>query len=236
MQKIGELGDEGFTIDDLETIKENFEEKDFECELVNIECDDEDAEDAAILIIRKGVNCFVSANKLYKEQRNLDIDKKAFMYGRVVNKHARYNLCFANKGQEPDYENKKGRIIAYDDVPKTKKIKKRLHKVLGQKAKNLMLEANYYYDISKCGIGFHGDAERKKVVAIRLGETMCLVYQWYKDRKSIGEKLSFKLNHGDMYIMSEKATGFDWKKRKIATLRHAAGCDKFINKVKKVKK
>jgi hypothetical protein len=37
------------------------------------------------------------------------------------------------------------------------------------------------------------------------------------------------LNHGDIYIMSDKAVGYDWKKRKIPTLRHAAGCKKFFN-------
>ena len=31
------------------------------------------------------------------------------------------------------------------------------------------------------------------------------------------------LNHGDIYIMSEKSVGNDWKRRKIPTLRHAAG-------------
>ena len=31
------------------------------------------------------------------------------------------------------------------------------------------------------------------------------------------------LSHGDMYIMSEKATGNDWKKSSIETWRHAAG-------------
>jgi hypothetical protein len=36
-----------------------------------------------------------------------------------------------------------------------------------------------------------------------------------------------ELAHGDMYAMSEKAVGFDWKKKKIFTLRHATGCDRF---------
>jgi hypothetical protein len=30
-----------------------------------------------------------------------------------------------------------------------------------------------------------------------------------------------------MYIMSEKATGYDWRKSSKLTLRHATGCDKF---------
>jgi len=45
---------------------------------------------------------------------------------------------------------------------------------------------------------------------------------------SNGEKISIPLKSGDIYIMSEKATGNDWKKTTIATLRHATGCKKFV--------
>jgi hypothetical protein len=30
-----------------------------------------------------------------------------------------------------------------------------------------------------------------------------------------------------LYVMSEKATGFDWKRSSVHTLRHAAGCEKY---------
>ena len=96
-------------------------------------------------------------------------------------------------------------------------------------------EANYY-DISKCGIGFHGDGERKKVVAMRMGASMPLYYQWFQRSKPIGKRVKIDLYDGDMYVMSEKAVGFDWLKKIIPTLRHATGCDKFtIIKEKKNK-
>ena len=38
-----------------------------------------------------------------------------------------------------------------------------------------------------------------------------------------------QLNHGDMYIMSEKAVGNDWKLKNKPTLRHAAGAAKYTN-------
>ena len=88
-------------------------------------------------------------------------------------------------------------------------------------------EANYYYDISLCGIGFHGDGERRKVFAVRMGETMPLYFKWFQNSQPIGEPIELVLNDGDMYIMSEKAVGFDWLKKKIATLRHSTGCAKF---------
>jgi hypothetical protein len=39
-----------------------------------------------------------------------------------------------------------------------------------------------------------------------------------------------------MYVMSEKATGNDWKKKNILTLRHAAGAEKYLTIVEKKKK
>jgi hypothetical protein len=37
----------------------------------------------------------------------------------------------------------------------------------------------------------------------------------------------FPLDDGDIYVMSEKAVGTDWKKKVIYTLRHSTGCAKF---------
>ena len=51
---------------------------------------------------------------------------------------------------------------------------------------------------------------------------MNLHFNWFYNSKSVGETLKLTLNNGDMYIMSEKAVGNDWKKRSIYTLRHSA--------------
>lgn len=77
-----------------------------------------------------------------------------------------------------------------------------------------------------------GDKERRIVVGLRIGATIPLHYQWFLRFKPIGERQVLTLNHGDLYFMSEKATGNDWLKSSIYTLRHAAGCSKYttINK------
>ena len=147
------------------------------------------------------------------------------MKGRVVNKHARYNLCFTDFNQEPEYEKGKGRIIDYKDVKNLKTIRDQLGNCFGGKANNLVAEGNFYYDVSKCVINKHGDSERKIVVALRIGHSMSLEYQWYLKTNPIGQEMKFILNHGDLYIMSEKAVGTDWKLRNTATLRHSANCD-----------
>jgi hypothetical protein len=232
MEQIGALSTEGFLTKDLNMVKKKLDEY---TEIFKLKCVEEDGEEievdeAYILIIKDGVNvlCDGKLDELKKEQFGLKPDSKAFMYGRVVNKHARHNLCFDVKGHEPDYEKKMGTVISYDDVPLTKLLKERVEKLLGSKGKDLACEGNYYYDIKKCGIGFHGDAERRKVIGVRLGDSIPLHFQWFFKGKSIGKRIEFMLNDGDMYIMSDKAVGFDWKKRNIKTLRHAAGCSKFL--------
>ena len=227
MQQIGVIAENGYSLVQLINIKKQFEALGCKTELINInrflnyelkgEC-------GAFLWIKNGASKFVDINELEKEQSNLDVDKKAFMYGRVVNKHARYNLCFDDKAQEPDYQNKKGRIVDYKSVPYTEKIKNNLKKIINE---DLKCEGNYYYDNSKCGIGWHGDAERKKVFGLRLGKKMCLKYRWYKNSKQVSDTITFNLKSGDLYVMNEKATGNDWKMRSKYTLRHSAGCKKF---------
>jgi len=231
MQKIGTLHSNGYSNDRLRQIQLKLASYDLETELVNLNATlDEgiDAEEASVLIIRKGVQHILgteNTTELIAENDMLAMDKHALMKGRVVNKHARWNLCFADKDQEPDYENGKGRIVAWEHIPLMSKIRQ----VIAEWTEDVLLnaEANYYYDISKCGIGFHGDAERRKVVAMRMGATMPLYYKWFQNSEPISEPIELILNDGDMYIMSEKAVGFDWLKKKVPTLRHATGCSKF---------
>lgn len=233
MEQIGQLSTEGFSLEDLQKAQKKIPSK-YKTELIHLNTNlpkEYQADDAYILIFRKGIDYLLDpkdATDLFNEQASLNVDKKAFMKGRVVNKLARYNLCFADYDQEPDYINKKGRIISFKKMKYTNKVRDKLPSILGDKAKNLMGEGNYYYDVSQCGIGFHGDTERKKVVGVRLGASMPLEYQWFYQGKSIGKRVKLILNHGDFYVMSEKAVGTDWKRKVIPTLRHAAGCPKYL--------
>lgn len=245
MQKLGELVEvgQGFHLEDMELMKMKLEEIGISCDLISLDlCQPLNEidlkltpEDAYVLIIRDGVNKILRANSeftqedLFNEHSNLDHDKQAWMKGKVVNKHARWNLCFDDIGQEPAYEEKKGRIVSYDDIPITKHLMSQIPTYFGRKSENLKGEGNYYYDKQKCGIGFHGDSERRKVIGIRLGngESPPLHFQWFINSEPVGERIILPLNSGDMYVMSEKAVGQDWKRKKIYTLRHAMGCEKF---------
>lgn len=234
MQIIGKKSEKGFSIKDLETANAFFREKGCVTVMLNLNklISGIESQQAHILIVRKGVNAILDdekgADKMYEEQRSLPRDKKAFMYGRVVNKKARWNLCFGEKSQKANYEEKKGTIISFDKVPMLKRVRKNIVNSIGDIAKELQVEGNYYYDPKKCFIGFHGDFERRKVIGVRLGASFKFHYQWYLQNKEIGKRMTITLNHGDLYIMSEKAVGTDWKCKSIPTLRHAAGDEKAL--------
>lgn len=252
MQKIGSNVQSGYTHSDLLSIQKIFKSMKFSSQLIEMKQQINILEESAhLLVIRNGVEAFFSDSSfhvnphtspktkdltskwydilMYKEQIGLDWDKKAKMYGVVRNKVKRYNLCFDHNSQVPNYEEGKGRIISYSEVPYLAHIQNNLSLLFGEKAKNLVIEGNLYHDINKCGIGYHGDSERKIVIGIRLGCPMKFRFRWFYQRKKVGNDIDVCLNSGDIYIMSEKAVGYDWKYPTKLTLRHAAGGPNIID-------
>jgi hypothetical protein len=231
MQKIGDLHDRGYSIEMLNALQSKLEGYGLTTQMVNLNDDRDDSfEEASVLVIRKGAQFILGEEDtqgLVGENDALTMDKQALMRGKVVNKHARWNLCFAEEDQEPDYQDGKGRVVSWRRLPRMSRIRQ----VISEWTEDVLLngEANYYYDISKCGIGFHGDAERRKVFAVRMGQSMPLYFKWFQNSEPLGEPIEIQLHDGDMYIMSEKAVGFDWLKKKTPTLRHATGCAKYTD-------
>ena len=165
--------------------------------------------------------------------------KEVKVRGKVLNKLARANICYVpGMEQEPDYLNGKGTIKDLNKKPILCRIVNDLKNVINTaleegdsktRVEINVVEGNRYYDLKKTGIGFHGDTERVVVICITIGGDglFKLRWQWFKDGMPVGEHIDVKLKDGDVYIMSEKAVGPDWKKSSIYTLRHAGGSDKY---------
>jgi hypothetical protein len=235
MQKLGKPASSGFSFADLTSAKQFFEERGCECEIHNLGVGLGDAypehAPAYVFVAKNGISAILAdiektAEDCLQEQLNLPWDKQVKMYGKVVNSLARYNLCYDEEAQVADVVRGKGTIIAFKDVPCVNYIRSKLTAMI-PKAKNLVAEGNCYYDASKCGVAFHGDSERVMVVALRLGEAIPLHYHWFDNGKPVGERVILTIGSGDLYIMSEKAVGTDWKKGGL-TLRHAAGAKKYL--------
>jgi hypothetical protein len=236
MQQMGAIASNGYSLSEIKHFSNVCQSMGYVTEEVDLETNlpqelKSGDTGAMVLIIRNGLKMLVGDQKTacldeIKETKNV-VDKHAWMRGRVVNKIARYNLCYGDEPQKADYESKKGTIVAFTDAPRVNQVRSQLGVLFGEKCENMLAELNYYYDTTKCGIGFHGDGERRRVIGLRVGSSMNLHYQWFHQGKAVGNRVILMLNEGDLYIMSEKAVGTDWKKRKVPTLRHAAGASQY---------
>jgi len=234
MQKLGTPAQHGYSSEQLIELGETLESHGMDVEWIDIGAHWNDmypdAMDAGVLVIRKGVQHILgtpTTQTLCAEHDALVPDKHAKMRGRVVQKHARWNLCFDDTHQTADFEKGKGTVVSWDKIPLSYRIRNQIQAWTHDE--HLKGESNVYYDPYKCGIGYHGDGERKKVFAVRFGESekVPLYFQWFQKSKPVGDRIPIPLGDGDMYAMSEKAVGFDWLKKNIPTVRHAAGCDKY---------
>lgn len=227
MVKYGDgLAENGFTCEKLKELSAKYKGV---SELVDLST--EGGDEACVLILRGGVDYFtggLSGEMWENELKKLEWDRKYFDTRRqkVLNKIARANVCFGEVGGAADFEKGVGTVVEYSRVPILNEWKKAIENFVG--CGNCEAEGNFYYDAKKCGIGFHGDGERKRVIAASLadeGVKRKIVWNWFLNGKPVGNTFEVFLESGDCYIMSEKASGWDWKKRKILTLRHAAAVE-----------
>ena len=233
MQIIGKSAGKGIRVSQLKELEKKFTLLGMECKLIDLRqlLPSQNASEAAVLILRNGVNGLLKdggQDAVYKELRSMPKDKTFLKEGKVLNKHARHNNTMSDYHQEPDIANGKGTVVNFKDYPMTAKLRDTIADILS--FPSIVGELNHYFDADKCYINFHGDEERKIVVGSRFGygaNGFLLKFQWYKENMPIGKEGRILLMSGDMYIMSEKAVGFDtYKNQWIPTLRHSAGKDR----------
>ncbi len=178
---------------------------------------------------------YLDPNKYRTEIKN---GEEVKVRGKRMNKRARTNLCFvADREQEPAVFEGKGTIYDLKKMEFLNKGVERLRKQIEEglieigsktKVEINVVEGNRYYNLKNTGIGFHGDTERVVVICISIGcDNYPMRWQWFKDGMPVGKPIDISLNCGDVYIMSEKAVGADWKLKSKYTLRHSAGAKKY---------
>lgn len=197
--------------------------------------------DAAILVIRNGaafitghsVEDIACADNLFEEQCNkVDYDTKYFdaRKKKTLHRRARHTIGFSDQDVYHSEDYRQCSVKSFSSIPHLSQFRNKLpYKLCSDKAIDLEAEGNLYYN-SGCGIGFHGDSDRKIVICLSLGRSTTLRYQWLLPGSSEHpfDPVDINIRHGDVYIMSEKATGYDWRMRSRVRVVHAAGSDKYI--------
>ena len=190
--------------------------------------------EAAVLVIRNGASLIgggSTADALLEEQRSVPYDRKYFDTRRqkTLNKQARYNIVFSEEGASHSDDYRQCTIQPFGTVSQLSSFREGLPSLLGDThTQGLQAEGNHYYKKAS-GIGFHGDSERKVVICLSLGQPTVLRYQWRLPGSSEHPfpPVDVEIGHGDVYVMSEKATGYDWRSRSKVRVVHAAGATKY---------
>ena len=260
MQQIGQMAENGFSKSDLDNAAKWFNARGARAFIIHLNNflpeDGDDKEEnkflkiareredfqGYILIVRGGMKCLGDdeGKNLLTEMLFLDWDTKFYHKNQSVvkNKIARHNINFDEEEQIADFDSGKGTTIAFKNVPILDKVKTSIEDAFGESG--LKCEGNKYYG-KDTGISRHGDTERRKVVGCRLGSRMNMHWTWFYNNMPRGRDVSVFLNPGDIYAMSEKAVGTDWRpdlskgwKNKRYTVRHAAGSAKYTTLAPKV--
>jgi hypothetical protein len=242
----------GLTPAELKDICTLAQKDGYTCELTNLNSylpDGVAATDAAVLVIRNGVQWIggCTADSLFREVLTHRCTKwwfhsmnqgtqpgKRFMdpygYDGLTNRQGHFNNCYGEERKDPNPATKQGTVMAFDETVLVKQLRERLPMATqNPKLEGLAAEGNFYFDIKNCGIGAHGDAERKITIGMRAGEPFPLAFCWFKKGKTISQRIDVNLAAGDVYFMSDKATGHDWQEGEKKGnsvgpyLKHAAG-------------
>ena len=183
--------------------------------------------DAYLMVVRNFLSENVHKNMI-KELGSYEWDRKYWDTRRqkVLNKLARANVCYGKEGRAANYAEGKGTIIGFDKSPLVGNLLKVVEILMQDKG--LIVEGNQYDNVSKNGIGPHGDTERVCVSCLRVGASMPMKFGMFWNCKVRGKPFETVINGGDLYFMSEEAVGAEWKSRSKWIWRHCAGAPKYL--------
>lgn len=229
--------DNGYTLDDLMGICRTYSQEPYNARFslymlheyaTDVPSGCPDVDEAYVLVWRNYLNR-QDATDLYKEQVALPWDTKYYDWKRnkVLHQHSRKNLRFGEDEQKPEYENGKETIIPFRSVPCLQTLRNRINKTFDRGIYDMNIQSHRFYDPEYTGIGWHGNEGMCKQIGLCLGINTTMKFRWWYDWHSFGKTVEIPLQNGDLYIVSKKAVGSDWRKRKIATLRNSIGSEKF---------
>ena len=183
--------------------------------------------DAYLMVVRGFLTDRVHKNMI-KELGSYKWDRKYWDTRRqkVLNKLARANVCYGKEGRAANYAEGKGTIMGFDQSPLVGNLLQVIEILM--KDEGLIVEGNQYDDVSKNGIGPHGDTERVCVACLRVGASMPMKFGMFWNCKVRGKPFETIINGGDLYFMSEEAVGAEWKSRSKWIWRHCAGAPKYL--------
>lgn len=197
------------TNDELDDIQEYFTKKESRTYLMNLKKHD-DEPDARVLLVKNGIK-WIGANKekLYEEISAID---KSHM----VRKSLCWSYCATNLKRLPEL----GKIQQGIDC---------MANQLGMPHLTGLLAEASVYENDFSGERYRGDDHgNSPVIGCNLGNDQFICFRSFFRHEMYGNEIKIKLEHGDMYFLSEEAVGIGWRKTNTMAFRRRLGTDKFL--------
>ena len=166
-----------------------------------------------VLQVKGGAAAFCNVDKMWDTFVALPKDSqyKDVRTGKVKNKHKRSNVNAGEEAEEANIDEGIGTTVSFQSTPELKKCLDGL-KQFGPDFQELLAEGNFYHTPTQCGIGYHGDTERKWAMGFTMGKTRFIDFQAFVRAYPVGPTIRLTLEHGDIYLMYESGCGWDWKR------------------------
>lgn len=175
--------------------------------------DNRHTELADILLVKNYIT-----DNIYEDLLNVNWDKKIFLRNKIVNRIEKYVITINKEKQEPNYNIGEYRVLKYDNFDTLNNLKDKLLLLFNQES--FICQGDYYYNHEKLNLKYQG-SKVNNMICIHLGDPIKLSYKWFFANKSVSDDFMITLNHGDLYIMNEKATGHDCKLKKNTVLKYS---------------
>jgi hypothetical protein len=186
-------------------------------------CTDPSARDAVVLVI--------ALPKALADAARDEVEAMPFATktigrgGKVCDAHTRHLAYIGPQAQDADPETGQQPVRTWGQLPASAAVRDYVNEVLGDTECQVGC-ALRYPNIFECGIGWHGDAERRKSIVVRVGNNSAknpLFFMWFRHWDAISKPIPVHLEHGEVAVACEVAVGTDWKSSSIPTVRHATG-------------
>lgn len=188
---------DGFSISELESLKCHFEALGFVSELISLNTAlpiyDNRRTEDASILVIRQFE----VNDVYDELTTLEWEKTMVKRQKTLNRQDHF-------------------LINLTDVDVLKEIKKTFEKLVG----TVNVNGQYYFN-DKAGHKYQG--YNGKRIHLHLNDDIRVYFQWYVNRDKIQEPIEVTIHHNDLYILSDKAAGFDCKQKNIPVIKHAVG-------------
>lgn len=113
-----------------------------------------------------------------------------------------------------------GTIYNYRKIPSLHKVQQIISSSMGT---GLFVEAENFYNLNECYVPMNQEKNKRKNVGLILGNDFPLHFCWYHNQQKCSDIYTINLRHGDLYILSDNAAGFNKESKTKLYLKHGFG-------------